>query len=391
MRGRWAWFVGLCALTSSCGESDEVSNDGAIDGPADAAAESSPDASADMEAEAISDVPDDTPTFAPGSKTVLSVENPDHKDEDPSVILAQDGTLLIAWFSERNGNADVYVKRSKDGKSWTETRVTNDPAGDYFPSLLQDAQGVFHLVWFRWTAFQVGSIWHASSQDGKTWGPEERVTNVSDVDDWTPTIAESKAGDLLVAFASTKRNPSAHSQLFLARKPAGQSAFAPAVELASLSSPSQDDALPAIARRGSELALGWVRCQPGGQDPCLVASSNLFFATSPDGTTWSAPLQITQDSPDDVVDTLPSLYPDSAGAWFLVWMSMRTGSLQATRLPLTGVTDYPAAAQVLPVFEGYSPHVAPTPTAGVFLGVWVEQTDPSDDSKKDVFYRFFSP
>ncbi len=47
-------------------------------------------------------------------------------------------------------------------------------------------------------------------------------------------------------------------------------------------------------------------------------------------------------------------------------------------------------AKSLDVFTGYSPHAAPTPTPGVLLGVWVEDTDPNDSNKKDVFYRFFA-
>lgn len=392
MLGRVAPLA-LVALVWACsdesGGGPTVAGDGGVDSGSDAELDAGADTALDAQVDAVVDVPPDAPLFVPGDKILLSVENPGHLDEDPSVILAKDGSLHVAWFSQRNGNPDIYVKRTQDGKTWTETRVTQSPSADYYPSLIQDSAGHFHLTWFRWTAFQVGGIWHASSDDGVTWNAEEPVTTTANVDDWTPSIAEAKNGDLFVAFASSKRNPSALSQIYLAKKPAGQSAWLPAVEPPGLGSASQDDVLPILANTGPTLSLAWVRCQAGGPDPCLVPSSNLFFATSTDGTSWSAPKKITNDTPDDVVDTLPSLYPDLAGNWSLLWLSTRTGSVQTSDLPLASLGNYPAAAQVSTAFEGYSPHAAPTPTPGVFLGVWVEDTDPNDKNKKDVFYRFF--
>lgn len=388
MLGRWAPLV-VIAFAWACGEDSGATRTPDAGHDADAEPDAGTDAAPDAQADAVLDSPPDGPLFVPGDKVLLSVENPGHLDEDPSVILAKDGSLHVAWFSQRNGNPDIYVKRTQDGKAWTETRVTQSPSADYYPSLIQDSAGRFHLTWFRWTAFQVGGIWHASSDDGVTWSAEEPVTTTPNVDDWIPTIAEAKNGDLLVAFASSKRNPSALSQLYLAKKPAGQTGWLAAVELSGLGSSSHDDVLPIIATTGPSLSLLWVRCQAGGPDPCLVPTSNLFIATSTDGTLWSAPQQITNDSPDEVVDTLPSLYPDLAGDWSLLWLSTRTGSVQASELPLANLGSYPAAAKVLNAFEGYSPHAAPTPTPGVFLGVWVEDTDPNDKNKKDVFYRFF--
>ncbi len=383
----WLLALGVVAACSSETSPDPATGLDAGDSGFDAGQDVL-EAAADSAVDSM-DAPGDASPFAPGDKVLLSAENPDHLDEDPSVILAADDSLHVAYFSHRGGNPDIYVKRSVDAVTWTETRITQDPSGDYFPSLIQDGSGRFHLTWFRWTAFQVGSIWYTSSADGTSWDPEEQVTSTADVDDWTPTIAKTAAGDLLVAFASEKRNPSAFSQLYLARKPAGQAAWQPAAELSSANSSSEDDVLPFVANIGTSLALLWVRCQPGGAAPCLSASSDLFFSLSPEGNTWSAPQQITNDASDDVVDTLPSLYPDLGGNWSLVWLSSRTGTVAASDLPLAQISGYPAAASVLVELAGYSPHVAATPNPAVFIGVWVEQ-DAVDKNKKDVYYRLFA-
>jgi hypothetical protein len=138
---------------------------------------------------------------------LLSTDSPT-KDEDPKVIRARDGSLFVAWFSDRGGNADIYLAHTSDGAAWSAPiRVTSSPAGDFYPSLFQDNKGTFHLVWFRWTALFSGHIWYNTSPDGLTWSQnaERQVTFGTDVDDWAPTLTEAPNGTLLVYFVSTKR------------------------------------------------------------------------------------------------------------------------------------------------------------------------------------------
>ena len=46
--------------------------------------------------------------FKPTATQLLSIDSPT-KDEDPSVVRGRDGTLFVAWFSDRGGNADIYI------------------------------------------------------------------------------------------------------------------------------------------------------------------------------------------------------------------------------------------------------------------------------------------
>ena len=89
--------------------------------------------------------------FVPTGARLLSEGSPT-KDEDPSVMRAQDGTLWVAWFSDRGSNPDIYITSTSNGNDWSSpVRVTTSPDGDFNPSLFQDAQGTFHLTWFRWS------------------------------------------------------------------------------------------------------------------------------------------------------------------------------------------------------------------------------------------------
>jgi hypothetical protein len=353
--------------------------------------DSGPDTEADAElVDVIVDAASDAALFTPGEKVLLSSDNPDALDEDPCVVAAADGSLLIAYFSHRNGNPDLYVRRTTNGVDWTEARITTSTAADYYPNLSQDEAGRFHLTWFRWTAFQVGSVWYSSTLDPMSWDEanEEQITNTPDVDDWIPTLARSKSGDLVVTFASEKRMPSQSSELFLSRKIAGSSDWQPPDQLATLGSTTEDDTLPAVTRIGDDLELVWVRCAPGGAAPCLSASADLFHSTSADeGLSWSAPEPITTDAPDTTADTLPSLYRDLSGSWALLWIHAPPASAGETfEIPFSDLAATPVQR---PIFEGYSPHAAATTTPGVFLAAWVE-ADATDQNKKDVYYRFFS-
>ncbi|MFN8178202.1 MAG: sialidase family protein [bacterium] len=46
----------------------------------------------------------------------------------PQILAWDDGTMLVCWWDERDGRADVYVRRSTDaGASWTGPEVRIDP------------------------------------------------------------------------------------------------------------------------------------------------------------------------------------------------------------------------------------------------------------------------
>src|SRR5262245_22744078 len=70
--------------------------------------------------------------FEPSDAKLLSTGSPT-KDEDPVVLRARDGTMFVAWFSDRGGNPDIYLTSTRDGRTWqTPTRITNDPGGDFY-------------------------------------------------------------------------------------------------------------------------------------------------------------------------------------------------------------------------------------------------------------------
>ena len=332
------------------------------------------------------------PDFAPGAPALLSTASPG-KDEDPSVILARDGSLVVAWFSDRGGNPDLYVTRTHDGVHWESVvRVTNDPGGDFYPNLFQDDLGVFHLVWFRWYALERGHIVHNQSTDAMSWSAagEDSVTTTPDVDDWVPCVTGA-ADSLLVFFVSALRdgaNPT--SDIYMTVRHPGATGWDAAARVPGINSASEHDHLPVAARTATnQFTLVWVRHDTSQPAPWLDPPpvSHLYYAQSPDGSLWSAPQAITNDA-GAVVNVFPGLYRRGGGEWRIAWLSTRSGAASVWELPLAGASAYPAGVIANPSLPpGYSHRISPTPAPGAYLAAWVQ----GPEGAQDIYYRVYRP
>jgi hypothetical protein len=333
--------------------------------------------------------PPDEDDFEPTEPALLSTGSPT-RDEDPSVLRAQDGRLFVTWFSDRGANPDIYLTSTRDGSEWTPAvRVTTDAGGDFYGNLLQDEDGVFHLTWFRWTALFLGHIWYNRSFDGLTWDPatETQVTTVEGVDDWVPVLAQAPDGTLLIYFVSEARDDTnATSEIFVSAKGPADAAWNAAVPATGINSATENDHLPYAARSGGGVTLIWSRYDTSEPLPWLNPKSDLFAATSLDGFVWSAPMKISNDA-GNVAHLFAQIFSTHDGDDALLWLSTRTGAARPYTLPLTDLEDYPGAiAEVSALPEGYSHRVAATSTPGIYLGVWVQ----GPDGEQEIYYRFFA-
>ncbi|MBU4274110.1 MAG: glycoside hydrolase, partial [Planctomycetes bacterium] len=98
-------------------------------------------------------------------------------DYDPTIMVANDGTFWIVWYSERSGNRDLWYKTSANGVTWSAaTRLTTDAGADQNPSVTQTGDST---IWVAWHSNRDGhtDIWYKStSNGGTTWSGETRYT-----------------------------------------------------------------------------------------------------------------------------------------------------------------------------------------------------------------------
>jgi hypothetical protein len=59
--------------------------------------------------------------YAPDYKTTtpILITDIEGNNEDPFLLRAKDGTLYLVWFSERSGNADIYMRPPKTAEHGT--------------------------------------------------------------------------------------------------------------------------------------------------------------------------------------------------------------------------------------------------------------------------------
>jgi hypothetical protein len=106
--------------------------------------------------------------------------------------IASSGSVVhVVWQDVRDGNYEIYCKRSTDaGVSWgPDTRLTNYTAYSTNPSVAVSGSNV-HIVWFD---FRDGNreIYYKNSIDGgNTWSSDTRLTNNTDYS-FYPSVAVS--------------------------------------------------------------------------------------------------------------------------------------------------------------------------------------------------------
>ena len=110
----------------------------------------------------------------------------------PSISVSN-STVHVAWFDDRDYYSEIYYKRSTDGgTNWgVDTRLTNDPAWSHSPSI--SALGpVVHVVWEEHRDGNYEIYDKRSMDGGISWGADTRLTNNS-ATSWTPSVTVSSS------------------------------------------------------------------------------------------------------------------------------------------------------------------------------------------------------
>lgn len=324
--------------------------------------------------------------------SVLSPGNASGQDEDPSIVRARDGSLYVAWYSNRNGlqtdgreDKEIFLMRSGDGATWTDPpiQLTRDPAFAFYPSLAQDAAGAFHLAWWRVIPTGPGTdnrILYKSSPDGVTWDADQGLEIASGPGDWLPALVADRAGGrLLVYFSAVARDRNGAVnlgerilRLHVAIRDAAGAWAAPA-PLQGVNEDATHNTYPHVLQRaGGSFVMTWTRydaAQPNDvlqviQEPSTVT----MLSTSADGVAWTPPVAMSEAGA--AIDVFPSLFADPADRPFVLWTTTAFGA--PVTAELAAGASYPGGVVQRPEISGYTARLLATPTPGIFWSVWVE-------------------
>jgi len=93
--------------------------------------------------------------------------------------VASSGSVVhVVWFDKRDGNYEIYYKRSTDaGVNWgTDTRLTSNSSDSRYPSVAVSGS-VIHVVWYDNRDGNNEIYYKRSTDAGVSWGADTRVTN----------------------------------------------------------------------------------------------------------------------------------------------------------------------------------------------------------------------
>lgn len=355
------------------------------------------------------------PPIQPGEVFLLSGDANAGNDEDPTTLVALDGSLHAAFISNRNGehangveDVQLFHTWSEDGRAWSDPAALTEGDGwAWFPSLAQSEDGAFHLAWWRvdWkpagcvpgvdcTQGNENRILYKSSPDGVTWDAGEELEVTQGPGDMLPTMVYDRVGGrLLVYFTAVVRNAEAEVdfsdwtlRVFVVIR--DESGWSQPLPLTSINVDTEHSTFPHVAQRDDgTFVMAWTRydaTEPSGVLDVLASSSaDIYVSTSVDGLAWDEPVLLSDGA--TATDAMPHVFADHDGGWFVTWRTTAfssRGSQVETAIPGPG----PFELTERPVIEGYSGRVLATHTPGVFWGAWVGGEAPL----RNIEGRFFS-
>jgi hypothetical protein len=227
----------------------------------------------------------------------------------PSVTVSGQ-TVHVSWEDERDGNYEIYYKRSTDaGVSWqADTRLTNNSAGSYSASTSVSGQ-VVHLVWEDIRDGNYEIYYKRSTDGGVSWGADIRLTNSTAVSDY-PSVGVSGQFVHIAWYDDRDGN----NEIYYKRSTDGGISWGADTRVTNDTAQSYG---PSVSVSGQTLHIVWYDFRAGNNE--------IYYKRSTDGgVSWEADTRLTNSSG---VSFLPSVAL-SGSVVHVVWCDERDGNLE---------------------------------------------------------------
>ncbi len=225
-------------------------------------------------------------------------------------IAISNSFVHVVWFDDRNGNFDIYYIRSTDGgSSWgAETQITTDPNNSGYPSV-SALDSLVYIVWGDHRNGIARDVYYMRSADnGSSWGPETQLTN-NPGDIRHVSIALSGL-DIHALWIDDRDG---NYEVYYKRSSDSGTTWGPDTRLTNTPALSE---YPLLTASGSIIHVVW------SEGP--IGTANLFYKRSTDGgLTWQADIQMTNNSTKS--STSPSV-AISDSLVHLIWQDNRDGN-----------------------------------------------------------------
>jgi len=221
-------------------------------------------------------------------------------------------TVHMVWFDNRTDNFEIYYRRSIDGgASWeSEVRLTNDPGVSFFANIASTPTGSLHVVWHDSRDGNYEIYYKRSTDGGTTWESDVRLTDNPSFSG-RPFIAVEGSFVCVVWFDERDGN----TEIYYKQSADGGATWGPDVRLTNDPSSSQLSYPNArcVAVFGSLVYVVW----HDGRD----GNNEIYYKRSTDGgITWQTDTRLTSN---DATSKDPSVAADNTGGVHVVWSDGR--------------------------------------------------------------------
>ncbi len=276
------------------------------------------------------------------------------------------GFLHVVWYDNRDGNWQIYYKRSTDsGASWSsDVRLTSDSNQSYVPSIYV-SDSIVNVVWYK--QLQRGIYYKRSTDLGITWSPDTCLSNYSIMQWGYPALAGYRSNLHLVWQVG-----SFNSVIYYKRSTDGGLSWMP--DTCLVTSTDRGDWVPSVAVRGSGVYMCWSSYRDGNYEIYFKCSTDSGASWGIDqrltfnlGSSWEPAISVSDSGLQLVwTDTSPHGY-------YQIYFKRSTdfGVSWDPEIPLT----------ILPVHSAVRPTVASRGSA--VNVVWVDNRD----GNNEIYYK----
>jgi hypothetical protein len=185
----------------------------------------------------------------------------------------------VVWQDDRDGNNEIYYKRSTDnGNSWgSDIRLTNAPSLSEYPSLAVSGLSV-NVVWWDYRDGDAEIYYKRSTNGGVSWEADTRLTSNSG---WSLGPSVSVSGSNVHCVWHDNRD--GNDEIYYKSSTDGGTTWGSDIRLTNNSSPQND---ACVSSSGSLVHVVWKDSRDGNLE--------IYYKRSTDmGLTWSADTRMT--------------------------------------------------------------------------------------------------
>jgi len=234
--------------------------------------------------------------------------NNDSSSSNPTIAIS-DSFVHVVWNDFRDGNYEIYYKRSSNGgANWSaDVRLTNDSLWAYCPGIAVSGADVY-VVWrVDYDSPNVEVFFKHSTDGGTSWGNETRITNDA-AGSYNPSVSVS--GTNVHIIWEDKRD--GNSEIYYKRSTDGGLSWGTDTRLTNNASLSN---YPTSTVSGSDLYVVWRDLRDGNWE--------IYFKHSADaGSTWGPDTRLTNATGNLKLSTVAA----SASGVHIAWTDDRNGN-----------------------------------------------------------------